>query len=26
VPNLTTMGTKQPLSYFDIPLGTSAAN
>jgi len=26
VPNLTMMGTKQPLSYFDIPLGTSAAN
>ncbi|MGA3178175.1 MAG: hypothetical protein ABSE19_12625 [Candidatus Acidiferrum sp.] len=26
VPNLTTMGTKQPLSYFDIPLGPSAAN
>ncbi len=26
VPNLTTMGTKQPLSYFDIPLGTSAGN
>jgi hypothetical protein len=26
VPNLTTMGTKQPLSYFDIPLGPSATN
>jgi hypothetical protein len=26
VPNLTMMGTKQPLSYFDIPLGASAAN
>src|SRR5208337_3994855 len=26
VPNLTTMGTKQPLSYFDIPLGASAGN
>jgi hypothetical protein len=26
VPNLTTMGTKQPLSYFDIPLGASSAN
>lgn len=23
VPNLTMMGTKQPLSYFDIPLGSS---
>jgi len=26
MPNLTTMGTKQPLSYFDIPLGSSPAN
>lgn len=26
VPNLTAMGTKMPLSYFDIPLGASAAN
>jgi len=26
VPNLTTMGTKMPLSYFDIPLGASAGN
>ena len=26
VPNLTSMSTKQPLSYFDIPLGSSAAN
>jgi len=26
VPNLTMMGTKQPLSYFDIPLGSSSAN
>ena len=26
VPNLTMMSTKQPLSYFDIPLGASAAN
>jgi len=26
VPNLTFMGTRQPLSYFDIALGGSAAN
>ncbi|HXR33038.1 MAG TPA: hypothetical protein VN830_05000 [Verrucomicrobiae bacterium] len=26
VPNLTTMGTKQPLSYFEIPLGSSPTN
>ena len=26
VPNLTSMATKQPLSYFDIPLGSSGAN
>jgi hypothetical protein len=26
VPNLTTMGTRQPLSYFDIALGSSATN
>ena len=26
VPNLTAMGTKMPLSYFDIPLGASAVN
>jgi len=26
VPNLTMMSTKQPLSYFDIPLGSSPAN
>ena len=26
VPNLTMMGSKQPLSYFDIPLGSSSAN
>lgn len=26
IPNLTTMGTKQPLLYFDIPLGRGALN